>query len=146
DNYVSARGAAAYKADYDRKLHRKVSDRLERAIFARMFALIGPCDTLLDLPCGAGRLFEMFTRYARAVYEADFSPSMLRLNAEDHGCAAAGYLRCSGLAIPLADRSIDVVVSVRLSHHLARPADREQHLRELMRVASRAVIVTYFSH
>jgi ubiquinone/menaquinone biosynthesis C-methylase UbiE len=146
DNYVSARGARAYKADYDHKLHRKLSDRMERAIFARMFATLGKCATLLDLPCGAGRLFDLFTQHAARVYEADFSPSMLALNAADHRRAAAGYLRCSGLAIPLADRAVDVVVSVRLNHHLAQPADREQHLRELLRVARRGVIVTYFSH
>ncbi len=146
DNYVSTRGAQSYKADYDQKLHRKVSDRLERAIFTRMFATIGESASLLDLPCGAGRLFDLFAHRARRVYEADFSPSMLRLNAADHENAAAGYLRCSGLAIPLGDRAVDTVVSVRLSHHLARPADREQHLREVLRVAGKAVIVTYFSH
>lgn len=146
DNYVSARGAHSYKADYDHKLHRKLSDKLERAIFTRMFAAIGQVDSLLDLPCGAGRLFDLFAQRARRVYEADFSPSMLRLNATDHAGAAAGYLRCSGLAIPLADHAVDAVVSVRLNHHLARVADREQHLRELLRVAGKAVIVTYFSH
>lgn len=146
DNYVSARGALAYKADYDAKLHRKLSDRWERAIFARLFDAIGPSESLLDLPCGAGRLFELFSRHARSVIEADFSPTMLRLNAADHGGRAAGYVRCSGLAIPFADRSIDTVVSVRLNHHLATPADRERHLRELLRVARRAVVLTYFSH
>lgn len=146
DNYVSTRGAQAYKADYDVKLHRKLSDRWERAIFTRMFATIGKSESLLDLPCGAGRLFGLFQQHARVVYEADFSPSMLRLNAADNQGAAAGYVRCSGLAIPFADRSIDTVVSVRLNHHMARPADREQHLQELLRVADHAVIVTYFSH
>lgn len=146
DNYVSTRGAESYKADYDRKLHRKVSDRLERAIFARMFAVIGHSESLLDLPCGAGRLFDLFQQHARRVIEADFSPSMLRLNAADHDRCAAGYLRCSGLVIPLGDRSIDTVVSVRLNHHLAQANDREQHVRELLRVANKAVIVTYFSH
>lgn len=146
DNYVSARGAESYRADYDNKLHRKVSDRWERAIFARMFEAIGPSDTLLDLPCGAGRLFDLFQAQARTVFEADFSPSMLRLNADDHRRAAAAYVRCSGLAIPFADRAIDTVVSVRLNHHLPHLGDRERHLRELLRVANKAVILTYFSH
>lgn len=146
DNYVSPRGAEAYKSDYENKLHRKLSDRLERAIFNRLFAQIGKSDTLLDLPCGAGRLFEMLSHQARRVVEADFSPSMLRLNADDHRRAALAYVRCSGLQIPLADRSIDTVVSVRLNHHLSRTSDREQHLREVLRVAGKAAIVTYFSH
>ncbi len=42
-NYVSPRGARAYKADYENKLHRKLSDRMERRIFARFFRTIGRC-------------------------------------------------------------------------------------------------------
>jgi len=146
DNYVSARGASAYKADYDNKLHRQLSDRWERAIFARMFDLVGHSESLLDLPCGAGRLFDLFQSNATRVIEADFSPSMLALNAEDHARRATGYVRCSGLKIPLGDRAVETVVSVRLNHHLSTAGDREQHLRELMRVADRAVITTYFSY
>jgi len=146
DNYVSTRGAEAYKADYRHKLHRRLSDGWERAIFQRLFAALGPSPTLLDVPCGAGRLFDLFSTQAARVIEADYSPSMLRLNAADHARAASAYVRCSALAIPFADRSVDTVVSVRLNHHLARKEDRERHLRELLRVADRAVIVSYFSH
>lgn len=146
DNYVSPRGAHAYKADYDNKLHRQLSDRWERAIFTRMFATVGHSESLLDLPCGAGRLYDLFQQHATRVIEADFSPSMLALNAADHARRATGYVRCSGLRIPFADRAVETVVSVRLNHHLSTPADRELHLRELMRVAGRAVITTYFSY
>ena len=40
-NYNSGRGAQAYKADYQNKLHRKLSDRRERALLLRYFAEIG---------------------------------------------------------------------------------------------------------
>jgi hypothetical protein len=40
-NYNSQRGATAYKGDYQKKLHRKLSDRRERALLARYFALLG---------------------------------------------------------------------------------------------------------
>ena len=55
------------------------------------------------------------------------------------------YFRASALEIPLPDRSVDVVVSFRLSHHLETQELRERHLRELFRVAKRHVIVTWFS-
>jgi ubiquinone/menaquinone biosynthesis C-methylase UbiE len=145
DNYRSARGAAAYHSDYQRKLHRKLSDRLERRIFAQFFGDTGRMQRLLDLPCGAGRLHDLFAAHADQVIEADFSPSMLGLNRELHGASARAYVCCSGLEIPFADRSVDAVVSVRLSHHLVRREDRVRHLRELFRVADRAVLVTWFS-
>ena len=144
-NYNSPRGASAYKDDYRQKLHRRLSDQRERALLARYFAALGPVDTILDLPCGHGRLAALLQQRCARLLEADWSFSMVQLNRADHGGAAHGYLRCSALEIPLPDRSVDVVVSFRLSHHLETQALRERHLRELFRVARRAVVVTWFS-
>ncbi len=145
ENYQSERGARAYRADYDAKLHRKLSDSAERRIFEGFFAQCPKLETMLDLPCGAGRLQTMFKQHADKVFEADFSQTMIKVNVEEHGIDSAGYLCCSGLELPFADRSIDAVVSVRLNHHLSEPALREQHVRELMRVGNHAVILTFFS-
>ena len=70
---------------------------------------------------------------------------MVDLNRRDHNNAADLYLRCTALSIPLPEDAVELVVSVRLSHHLEEVSDREAHLRELFRVAKRAVIVTWFS-
>jgi ubiquinone/menaquinone biosynthesis C-methylase UbiE len=144
-NYNSLRGATSYRADYERKLHRRLSDRRERALLARYFRAIGEVDTVLDLPCGHGRLADFLRQRCRRLLEADWSLSMVTVNREDHGGSAHGYLRCSALEIPLPDRSVDVALSFRLSHHLESQQLREQHLRELFRVARRAVVVTWFS-
>lgn len=144
-NYNSGRGAQAYKADYQNKLHRKLSDRRERALLARYFAAIGPVESVLDLPCGHGRLSDLLRSRCQRLYEADWSFTMVDLNRRDHGEDQRRYLRCSALQIPLPDRSVDVVVSFRLSHHLETQELREVHLRELFRVARKAVIVTWFS-
>lgn len=149
-NYNSGRGAAAYKADYENKLHRKLSDRRERALLERYFAEVGPVGTLLDLPCGHGRLSGLLHERCEELIEADWSFTMVSLNQRDHGRMAEKgrgrrYLRCSALQIPLPDRSVDAVVSFRLSHHLESQELRELHLRELFRVAKKAVIVTWFS-
>lgn len=144
-NYNSARGADAYKADYRTKLHRKWSDRRERALLARYFAEIGAVDTILDLPCGHGRLSDLLKTHCRELIEADWSFTMVALNRADHGADARRYFRASALEIPLPDRSVDVAVSFRLSHHLETQDLRERHLSELFRVARRAVVVTWFS-
>lgn len=149
-NYNSARGAEAYKADYRNKLHRKWSDRRERALLAAYFAELdrlghGDLDTILDLPCGHGRLADLLGGRCRRLIEADWSFTMVSLNQRDHGRDGRSYCRASALEIPLPDRSVDVVVSFRLSHHLETQALRERHLQELFRVARKAVIVTWFS-
>jgi ubiquinone/menaquinone biosynthesis C-methylase UbiE len=145
DNYNSVRGASSYRSDYDRKLHRRYSDARERRIFARFFAHTGPVASALDLPCGFGRLLGLLRENAGRVVEADWSKTMLDLNRRDNSGLAAGFIRCTALHIPLRDRAVDTVVSVRLSHHLESIEDRERHMRELMRVADRHVIMTYFS-
>ncbi len=145
ENYNSGRGAQAYKADYQNKLHRKLSDRRERALLLRYFANLGPVDSILDLPCGHGRLSDLFGPRCQQLIEADWSFTMVDLNRKDHGDDRRRYLRCSALQVPLPDRSVDVVVSFRLSHHLETQELRELHLRELFRVAKKGVIVTWFS-
>lgn len=144
-NYNSARGADAYKADYRNKLHRKWSDKRERALLAGYFAEIGHVDRILDLPCGHGRLSDLLKSHCRQLVEADWSFTMVSLNRADHGLDARNYFRASALEIPLPDRAVDVVVSFRLSHHLETQDLRERHLRELFRVAGNAVVVTWFS-
>jgi ubiquinone/menaquinone biosynthesis C-methylase UbiE len=143
--YDTQRTAERYKAVYEERLGRKLSDRLERRLYARFLRRLGPCATVLDLPCGAGRLFTLLAAHAPRVVEADWSGAMLALARADEDGAAAGYLRCSALEIPMRARAVDLVVSVRLSHHLVTEAAREQHLCELFRVAGRGVIVSWSS-
>ena len=144
-NYNSTRGAEAYKADYQNKLHRKWSDKRERALLAQYFAEIGHVESILDLPCGHGRLSDLLKSKCDRLIEADWSFTMVSLNQRDNGLDARRYFRASALEIPLPDRSVDVVVSFRLSHHLETPELRERHLRELFRVAKQTVVVTWFS-
>jgi ubiquinone/menaquinone biosynthesis C-methylase UbiE len=144
-NYNSTRGAEAYKADYQNKLHRKWSDRRERALLHRYFAKIGHVDSILDLPCGHGRLSELLKSRCKQLVEADWSFTMVSLNQRDHGNDERRYVRASALEIPLADGAVDVVVSFRLSHHLESQELRERHLRELFRVANKTVVLTWFS-
>jgi len=144
-NYNSTRGAEAYKADYKNKLHRKWSDKRERALLTRYFAEIGKVGSILDLPCGHGRLSGFLEERCDDLIEGDWSFTMVSLNQRDNGRDHRRYVRASALEIPLPDRSVDVVVSFRLSHHLETQELRERHLRELFRVAKKHVIVTWFS-
>lgn len=143
--YRSPEGAHEYHAEYERKLHRKLSDRRERRIYRRFFRAMGRPDVVLDLPAGAGRLYEFLADRSGRVLEGDWSESMLALDRAEHAGAALGYVRCSGLAVPLRDGAVDATFSIRLSHHLPTQAEREAHLSELFRVTRGWVVVTWFS-
>ena len=144
--YNTPEGAQRYLDEYS-KVHRKVSDRRERRLLNRWARRIGEPGTVLDLPCGWGRYLPFFTELGARVIEADYSVDMVWDSRRLHpGSPPLGGLRCFGHQIPLADRAVDLVFSMRLSHHLADPVLRRDHLREILRVADRWVLFTYFDH
>lgn len=144
--YDSPEGAREYLEEYE-KLHRKLSDRRERRLLEGFLRRTGPIATALDLPSGWGRYLRFLQARGARVIEADYSGEMLRLGRslfQEH--PPAGFLRALGHRIPLADRSVDLVFSMRLNHHLVEPEVRRQHLREVFRVAARWAIFSYFDH
>ncbi len=144
--YNSVEGADSYRAEYETKLHRKLSHKLERKLFQKLFARTKKIGSLVDIPCGRGRLREIFLENAERVVEGDWSFHMLEGNRRDYGGdGRTPYFRASALHLPLADRSFDCVASIRLNHHIDDVEEREQHVRELLRVADRYVIFTFFS-
>lgn len=142
--YDSPEGAREYLEEYE-KAHRRWSHRREEHLLRGFFRVIGTLESILDLPCGWGRHLPILAPVAERVVEADYSGAMLRLGRELDGRGlAAARLRASGTRLPFADRSVDLVFSMRLNHHLTTPEDRREHVRELLRVARRWVLFSYF--
>ncbi|TAH35935.1 MAG: class I SAM-dependent methyltransferase [Planctomycetota bacterium] len=142
--YNSPEGAREYLEEYQ-KLHRRFSDARERRVLARFLARMEALETALDLPCGWGRYLPFLRQKAPRVVQADYSGEMLRLGSRLLAdTPVLGRLRASGTDIPLADRCVDLVFSMRLSHHLADPAQRRRHLDEILRVARHYVVFSYF--
>lgn len=142
--YHAAEGAEEYLDEY-RKFHRKLSDKRERRILDRYFERIGKVVSALDLPCGWGRYMPYLSMHGASVLEADYSGSMVqKVKQVFPNAPLLGRMRCFGHRIPLADRAVDIVFSMRLNHHLSDPAVRREHVQELFRVADRFVIFSYF--
>jgi len=100
-----------------------------------------PGETVLDLPCGAGRLLSLLReRFGARVLQADGSLAMLR---EAAARAAAPRAQADALAPPFADRSVDGVVCFRFLHHL--PADAaDRAIAGACAVARRFVVASFF--
>jgi ubiquinone/menaquinone biosynthesis C-methylase UbiE len=144
---TTERGATSYETKYERELHKRISDRVERRVIARALALTGgPHERVLDVPCGAGRLSRELVGRARSnvIVEADYSHAMLvRCEANARGYTPR-LARLDALNLPFPERTFDLVFSVRISHHIARPEDRERWLLELCRVSRSWVVATFF--
>ena len=100
-------------------------------------------ETVLDCPCGAGRLLPMLQDgNGHRVLWADGALAMLQ-QARLGLCGAPPCLQADALRLPLLDGAVDGVVMFRFLHHLP-PADLRQALAEACRVARRFLVVSFF--
>ncbi len=98
-------------------------------------------ETVLDAPCGAGRLLPFLHGQGHRVVQADRALAML-CEARQLG---AGLLavQAHALALPLLDRAVDGTVLFRFLHHL-EPAAAKVAIAEACRIARRFVVVSFF--
>lgn len=146
-NYQADQEAAIYNAKYRDRWAKRISTRREFSLLDRLLRDQGHCRVLLDLPCGGGRLSPPLSPYTDLLIEADIGLGQLRYG-RLYGQVPTPqvWLMASGFHIPLQSSSVDGVVSIRLNHHLPDPAQREQLVRELLRVSKRFCIMSFFDY
>lgn len=118
--------------------HARRTDRRERAILAAWLERCGPCERVLDVPCGTGRFAPLLAAHARTMVAADAAHAMVGRH------PGRARLQSSAHALPFRDASFELTVCSRLLHHLERPAQRCAVLAELARVSVRWLIASHF--
>lgn len=145
--YESSSGAAAYRRKYERSWVRRLSNRRELSIVDRALRRAQAQGRLLDCPCGAGRLTPTLLRHAEHVTCVDLSQAMVD-EARDALAAfaeagAVAFATAPADALPFEDDAFHTAVCHRLIHHMAAPEERVGVLRELARVASARVVMSF---
>jgi len=144
--YRSAAGAAAYRGKYRRSWARRISNRRELSLVRRALRGIagGRPKTVLDCPCGAGRLLPLLLEGAERVWAADLSAWMIR---EARRASGGGdrvvFTQGSAVRLPFATGAFDVTLCHRLIHHVPAREERAVILAELARVSRRAVVLSF---
>lgn len=145
--YEDADEAARYNAMYDSRASKRVTTRRESRLIQRHFRSQPPCGTVLDLPCGGGRLTRAILEAApeATVLEADIGLGQVKY-ARDQGLGGDRqfFMTASGFHIPIRDGGVDAVVCCRLLHHLPAAEEQERLIAEVLRVARRFAVVTFF--
>jgi ubiquinone/menaquinone biosynthesis C-methylase UbiE len=146
---------AAYRGrtKYDQRTAEKYQIRKESKHLAEMrlvdraFAQIPKTHTVLDVPCGGGRVSVHLARQGYPVSSADLSDAMLAIARET--LAQQGFKTSVEKQdierLTYADRSFDTIISFRLFHHFPGPEIRQRAVTELCRVAKQYVALSYFS-
>ena len=127
-----------------RKVHKHVN---EMKLLARAFALIPKDRTVLDLPCGGGRVFLRLAEKGYKVRAADLSDAMIAVAQQNADNAGLGIKveKADVEALSFSDRSVDAIVCFRLFQHFPTPAIRQRAVNEMCRVAGQYVVMSYFS-
>ena len=140
--YQSNTGATAYNQKYQNI--QKQRTMREKRIIRGLLESVGSVESILDLPSGGGRLSQILAKYARVLIEADISAGQLSYAQQNYQMDNPRlWLQAEALKNPLADKSVDGVLCLRLSHHFHSPEEREKLLCELLRVARHFVIFSF---
>ncbi|MEM9800801.1 MAG: class I SAM-dependent methyltransferase, partial [Planctomycetota bacterium] len=139
-------GGAYRDARFRTRRARERDPRLVRRVLGSLPSDAPPIESILDVPCGAGRLREAALAATGRSGDAprwtgvDVSDEMLRAVSKSTG----GLVRASADALPFADGAFDLVLCCRLLHHLADAEARTAVIAELVRVARRYVVASHW--
>ncbi len=152
DRYRSEEGAHSYRSKFKKHWNERINDRHEQNLVAALLKSASQgkkFSSALDAPCGWGRLYPLVREVSERVVEGDVSQAMLDQAQIYHQTLdglgqADDYVVCDAIKTDFPDRHFDLILSVRLSHHIREKSERLAYLRELLRVSNDSVLFTYF--
>lgn len=132
---------------YDSKRFNNLSGRIfqwaERRVLKRIAKTLPPGSLLMDAPCGTGRLLTLYLSQGFKTIGADISGEMIQVARRRTAAwnRRNNFSRMDFVCIPLVDRSVDAVFSIRFLPHFV-PEERIRMLREFRRVSRSRVVVS----
>lgn len=147
--FLSSQEVAAYEAKRYQG-DQKLLDRREQAILAELLGMAagGRKDLQsLDVPCGFGRFCGVMLSVSSRLIDADRSESMAArasARARELGGKDTGGVGADLTALPFPDATFDVILCMRLLHHIHDPAARKQMFAELARVTRKHVVISFY--
>lgn len=142
--------ASHYPASFGRTFR----ERREVTCLLRALQYVPAGSSVLDLPCGTGRLLSALVTSKFRVTAADVSAHMLRQAEKNWQRERANspdptseieFRQSDAIQTGFPDAHFDAVVCHRLVHHLAEPHFRVAVLRELRRISKGPLIVSFFN-
>ncbi len=108
---------STYKTDFWEGQGREFEDRTERLALRQLLPASG--HTLIEVGAGFGRLADLYQGYQRVIL-VDYSTTLLSEAREHLGHDARYmYVAANVYHLPFVDHVADVVVMIRVAHHLA---------------------------
>jgi SAM-dependent methyltransferase len=138
--------AERYFEKHQHGFWRRLNTWREIGMARRALLLAGDPKSVLDLPSGTGRFWNLLAENPRRkIYAADLNPAMFETGLKFRPAALTSRVeafQASAFSIPKPDAFVECVFSIRLLHHIERAEDRLAILREFKRVTSATIIVS----
>jgi len=122
-------------------------DRRERACLEQLLRkrVAVPGQTVLDMPCGYGRIAPLLVGLGLTPLWGDISFAMAqRASRRPEAQRGVGQLVGSAEQIPLATNAVDGATCIRLIEHFRLGQSRTELMRELGRVVRRWLVVSFY--
>jgi ubiquinone/menaquinone biosynthesis C-methylase UbiE len=145
-----------YNYDYSKHYYQRhkqggfkyISNVLEQHMADKALSLAGNPQTVLDLPCGAGRFWETLLKHGvQKIIGMDQSEGMLQVCQETAPAEQLKHielLQGDASNIPLPDNAVDSVFCMRLLHHIDIKNLRMEFYKEFQRVSAGTVCISYW--
>lgn len=149
-HYQNAAVAQRYRAEYEGPLSfrnipaRIIALRERKIIRDLLFRFVQPNQSILDIPCGTGKLAQTLGGLGSQVVAADISREMLHWAMVDYQSLSRlqGFVQSDASATAFSARGFDCVVCLRLLHRVPMSI-RGEILKELSRITRRYVVVSF---
>ncbi len=142
----SRQKADEYFEKHQSSFGRRLSNRWEQHMARRALRLAGDPASVLDLPCGAGRFWELLAEDPqRELYAADYSEGMLAVARQLQPAGIVSRFKAfqtSAFDIKMDDAAVDGIFCMRLLHHVGEREDRMRIYREFYRVVRDSVCIS----
>jgi ubiquinone/menaquinone biosynthesis C-methylase UbiE len=145
ERYLQEEGATAYKGKYERSWARKMTNFREHQILLRLLREVDQGIRLLNVASGAGRFSKLILSKVGGAVFADLSLPMLRISRESvfQPSKSLLFVAANVMKLPFPDKSFDLVMAVRLLHHIQNDSECQACISELLRVSRRWGLVTF---
>lgn len=144
-NNESYAGNASCQLHHRTSLGARLTTLRECIILGRALRAAQPIATVLDLPCGTGRLWPAFAKAGvSSLIAADFSQGMLDISMSNRlsGIFPKTHLLTSVFEIGLPADAVEFIACMHFYPDLSTPADRQRVLSELRRVSRDYVAIS----
>ena len=142
-HYQDIAAAERYDEVRFRSLSGRVFQWADRQSMLAVLTELTPGMTILDAPCGTGRMSRLFLEKGLKVIGGDVSAQMMAVARKRLGDTKGeiGFCRMDLTRLPLQDASVAGAFSIRFLPHI-KPSERVLMLRELRRVARKWVVIS----